>query len=131
MFRAYWIFCTLLLFPLASAASDPTQVPGVLEGHLHIISLKTVELGDRTLPTVTPETYAEYPLVVLTHGNEKEVATVTADAKGYYRLSLPPGEYVLDIKNRARKHVRAKPQEFTVLSDQTIQVNIEMDTGIR
>ena len=77
------------------------------------------------------ETYAEYPLVVLSEDGKKEIARVTADGDGNYRVALPPGTYILDVQNRVRKHVRAKPQSFTVVSKQTVRVDIDMDTGIR
>ena len=83
------------------------------------------------MPTVTAQTYAEYPLVILSQDRKKEIARVTADAKGHYHLALPPGEYILDVQDRLRKHVRAKPQPFTVVSNQTVRVNMDMDTGIR
>jgi hypothetical protein len=34
--------------------------------------------------------------------------------------------YVLDLQDRARKHIRAKPQPFTV-----VRVDMDIDTGIR
>jgi hypothetical protein len=46
-------------------------------------------------------------------------------------VALPPGDYLLDVQDRARKHVRAKPQSFTVGSNQTVRVDMDMDTGIR
>lgn len=103
----------------------------MVEGNLHIYSPKTVELADSTAATVTAETYAEYPLVVLSHDQKKTIKTVTADGKGRYRLALPPGSYVLDVQDRLRKHVRAKPQPFTVTADQTVHLDMDMDTGIR
>jgi hypothetical protein len=36
-----------------------------------------------------------------------------------------------DVQDRARKHVRAKPQRFTVVSKQTVHVDMDIDTGIR
>jgi len=33
--------------------------------------------------------------------------------------------------DRAAKLVRAKPQSFTVVSNQTVHVEIDIDTGIR
>ncbi len=56
---------------------------------------------------------------------------MTADSKGNYRVELPAGTYLLDIQNRVRKHVRAKPVPFTITSGQTAHVDMEMDTGIR
>jgi hypothetical protein len=56
---------------------------------------------------------------------------VTADEKGNYRVAVPPGDYVLDVQDRRRRHVRAAPQPFTVASNQTAHVDMNIDTGIR
>ena len=79
--------------------------------------------------TVTPQTYAEYPLIVLSQDGKKEIARVTADENGNYRAALPPGDYILDVQDRAGKRVRAKPQPFTVVSNQTVRVDMNIDTG--
>lgn len=76
-------------------------------------------------------TYAEYPLIILSKDGKKEIATVTADDQGHYRVALPPGDYVLDAKGRAPGRVRAKPRPFTVVSNQTVCVDMDIDTGIR
>jgi len=108
-----------------------TEPPGFVEGHLKIISGKEVELADGNAPAITAENYAEYPLIILSHDGKKEIARVTADGNGNYRTALPPGDYVLDVQRRARGHVRAKPQRFTVVSDQTVRVDMDIDTGVR
>jgi hypothetical protein len=62
---------------------------------------------------------------------KKQIARVTADENGNYRVGLPPGNYVLDVQDRVRKRVRARPQPFTVVSNQTVRVDMDIDTGIR
>jgi hypothetical protein len=62
---------------------------------------------------------------------KQEIASVTADGDGNYRAALPRGAYVLDVQDRAQKHVRAKPQRFTIVSSQTVRVDMDIDTGIR
>ena len=64
-------------------------------------------------------------------GGEKEIARVTADENGKYRIALPPGDYVLDVQNRRRRHVRATPQPFTMATNQTVRVDMAIDTGVR
>ena len=108
-----------------------TEPPGFVEGHLKIISGKEVELADGNAPVITAENYAQYPLIILSQGGKKEFARVTADGNGNYRTALPPGDYVLDVQARARGHVRAKPQRFTVVSNQTVRVDMNIDTGVR
>jgi hypothetical protein len=121
----------LVLSALDCIASDPAQSTGVLQGHLKIVSLQTVAPSDGIVPTVTAQTYAEYPLVILSSDGKQQIAVITADAKGSYRVELPAGTYILDIRDRVRKHVRAKPRVFTIASNQTVNLDLEMDTGIR
>jgi hypothetical protein len=122
--------CVLLLF--AGSVSIDAAPPGFMEGHLKIISPKEVELADGTPPAITAENYAEYPLIILTQDGKKEIARATADENGKYRVALPPGDYILDVQGRPPKgHVRAKPQRFTVVSNQTVHVDMEIDTGVR
>jgi len=133
LFLKYLIVGCLFVSPIGCTASDNAVPPGCIEGHLRIVSLKPVEPADGgTLKVVTAETYAEYPLIILSQDGKKEIARVTADENGNYRAALPPGAYILDVYDRARKHVRAKPQRFTVVSNQTARVvDIDIDTGIR
>jgi hypothetical protein len=121
--------CVFLL--LAGSASIDAAPPGFVEGHLKILSAREVELADGTPPVITGENYAEYPLIILSQDGKKEIARVTADGNGNYRTALPPGDYVLDVPRRGRGHVRAKAQRFTVVSNQTVHVDMDIDTGVR
>ena len=103
-----------------------------MEGHLKIVSPKAVEPSDNMpRPAVAPETYAEYPLIILSQDGKKEIAQVTPDENGKYRVELPAGAYILDVKDRAAKRIRAKPQPFTVISSQTVRVDMNIFTGFR
>ena len=126
----YLIFACIFLV-LATTGSLNAAPPGFLEGHLKIVSSKEVELADGNTPTPSAEAYAEYPLIILSQDGKKEIARVTADEKGNYHVALPPGNYVLDVQGRAPGHVRAKPQQFTVVSNQTVRVDMDIDTGVR
>ena len=121
--------CICLL--LASAVLTDAASPGFLEGHLKIISPKGVELADGTPSKMTAENYPDYPLVILSRDKQTEVAHVTADENGNYRIALPPGDYVLDVQNRRRRHARVTPQPFTVVANQTVRVDMAIDTGVR
>jgi hypothetical protein len=116
---------------MAATASINAAPPGFVEGHLKIVSSREVELADGTPPAITAENYAEYPLIIFSQDGKKEIARVTADGNGNYRTVLPPGNYVLDVQGRAPGHVRAKPQQFTVVSNQTVHVDMDIDTGVR
>jgi len=131
LFLKYLIIGCFFLNPVGCLAWDNAAPSGFLQGHLEIVSQKPAELVDGEVPTVTPETFAEYPLIVLSQDTKKEVALFTADKNGNYRVTLPPGTYILDVQDRTRKHVRAKPKRFTVVSKQITHVDMEIDTGIR
>jgi hypothetical protein len=122
-----------LLFVLTVGCFASDNVPrGFLEGHLTILPFREVELADATPSKLSAGNYAEYPLIILSHDGKKEVARVTADENGNYRLALPASNYILDVDRRTPKgHVRAKPQRFTVTSNQTVRVDMNIDTGVR
>ena len=122
------LFLSLLI---ASATLVGAATPGFLEGHLKIISPKEVELADETPSKTTTDNYVDYPLVVLSRDQKTEVAHVTPDKNGNYRIGLPPGDYVLNVQNRRRRHVRARPQPFAVAANQTVHLDMVIDTGVR
>ena len=127
-----YLIAACLSLVLASISSVCAAAPGFLEGHLKIISLKEVELEDANAPTkTTAGNYADYPLIILNRDGKQEIARVNADTSGNYRLELPPGDYILDVPRRIPKRTRATPQPFTVVSGQTVRVDMDTDTGIR
>jgi hypothetical protein len=126
----YLIFACIFLV-LATTGSLNAAPPGFLEGHLKIVSAREVELANGTPASMTVESYAEFPLIILSSDRKGEVARITADANGNYHLALPPGDYVLDIKGRRRGHIRATPRTFKIVSNQTVRVDMSIDTGVR
>jgi hypothetical protein len=131
LFLKYLIVGCLVLSPVNCTGSDHAVPPGFIEGDLHISSPQPVELADGNPPPVTAETYAEYPLIILSQDGKKQVALLMADGNGHYRQALPPRTYILDVQDRVRKHVHAKPVRFTVVTNQTVRVNMDIDTGVR
>jgi len=119
------------LFVALAVGSADAQSPGFLEGHLKIIASREVELADATPSENAADNYAGYPLIILSRDKQKEIARITADENGNYRASLPPGDYVLDVQNRRRLHIRATPQPFTIAASQTVSVDMAIDTGVR
>jgi hypothetical protein len=126
MFLRYLISCCLFLTAIACVASDNAGAPGFLEGHLTVRSRNPVDRGDENAATVMPENYGEYPLLVLSQHDRKEVARVTANENGNYHAALPPGDYVLEVQRRPRTHLRWKAQSFTVVSNRTVRVDMDI-----
>ena len=127
----YLIAAYVFLISVGCLASD-NAAQGFLEGHLRILAYKDVELAEGNPPKFSEGNYAEYPLIILSQDGKKEIARVTADGNGSYRVALPPGDYILDVQGRRPKgHIGAKPQPFTVVSNQTAHVDMNIDMGIR
>ena len=55
---------------------------------------------------------------------------LTVDQSGNYRVALAPGNYVLDIQDRVAKHIRAASRPFTVVSNQTVHVDMNVVIGM-
>jgi hypothetical protein len=127
-----YVALALGIFLLAFSASLHAAEQGFLEGHLKIIfGMAAQPSDDMPRPEIAPESYAEYRLVVLSKDGKKEVARLAADEDGNYRITLPAGDYILDVQDRAAKRLRARPQPFTVVSNQTVRVDMNINTGIR
>lgn len=65
-------------------------------------------------------------MVVLRKDNREKVARVTVDENGDYRIPLPPGDYLLEIKSRVRKRMETQQRPFTVVSQRTTRVDMEL-----
>jgi hypothetical protein len=124
------VACIFLM--LASTASINAAPQGFIEGHLKIVVIRPVEPDN--MPQPAPETYAEYPLIILSQDGKREIARLTADKSGNYRVALPPGAYTLALQERsgeerAAQRIHANPQPFTVVSDQTVRVDMTIFIG--
>ena len=125
------VACIFLM--LASTAPMKATPQGFMEGHLKIVVIKPVEPDD--MPQPTPETYAEYPLIILSQDGKREIARLTADKSGNYRAALPPGAYILALQERSgeertAERIQANPQPFTVVSNQTVRVDMTIFKGL-
>lgn len=126
-----YLASTFVIFLLAAGAPIKPQSQGFMKGHLKIIFGMAVGPSDEMpRPQVKPQSYAEYSLIILSQKEKKEIARVTADENGNYRVALPPGKYVLDVQNRVAKHVRAAPRPFTIVSNHTVRVDMTILIGL-
>src|SRR5437016_11037274 len=130
----------LILICICSAFTAPASInaasQGFLEGQLKIISGRPVALDDENpsrpidgKPAAAGTDYANYPLVVLSQSEKKQVARITADAQGRYRAALPPGDYILDAEARVPKRLHVRAQPFTIVSNETVHVDLTIDIG--
>ena len=118
-----------IFFVLVGTALINAAPQGFLEGRLKIISRRPVELADENTAPMTARNYADYPLIILTGDETKQIARIIADRDGNYRTALPPGAYILDVEGRVPKRLRIRPQPFTVVVNETVHVDMTIVTG--
>ena len=125
----YPIAVCIFLVLLGTASSSNAAPQGFLEGQLKILSRSPVKLADDNTAAMTARNYADYPLIILTRDETKQIARITADKDGNYRVALPPGAYILDVQRGESAQLRAKPLPFTIVSNETVHVDMTIVTG--
>ena len=132
--KVFQLMRHLILFPVLASLcwfaveshGGPSVAPGFLEGRLKVHVSGGAKLADGDEAKAASVNYAEYPMVVLRKNNREEIARITADEKGHYRIPLPPGDYLLELKARSRKRIETQQRPFTVVSQQTARVDLEI-----
>src|SRR5215469_4138156 len=122
--------CIFLM--LAGVASTKAAPQGFMEGHLKVVVIRAVEPD--SMPQPAPETYAKYPLIVFSQDGKQEIARLTADKSGNYRIALPPCAYILGVQERpeeerAAERIHPTRQPFTVVPNQTVRVDMTIFIG--
>ena len=118
-----------ILSSLLGIASVKAAPQGFLEGQLKIISRRPVALADENTAPMTARNYADYPLIIMTRDETKQIARIIADRDGNYRAVLPPGDYILDVQRHESGNLRAKPQPFAIVAGQIVHVDMTISTG--
>jgi hypothetical protein len=117
-----------LVFGISVCTSSPEA--GVLEGQLKILPQKGVDLADGASTKDEKVPCEDCPLVVLSKDGRSEIVQITTDKEGGFRVGLPAGEYILDLKGPSRHRLRATPKPFTIGAGQTVRVDMDVETGI-
>jgi hypothetical protein len=124
MKRLWWVLCLLALTACFS------QEMGTLAGHV-TIEMQPVIRMDVPTPTPAPEAYAVRQVVIFSANGKREVARVQIDSQGNYRITLPVGEYVVDINHAGMDRGIDLPASIEIKAQQVTRLNIAIDTGIR
>ncbi len=133
----------MILVPAGSAAAAcllllgcaTTQVPGSGTATQSGIDGRTmVDAGCPMARNASPcpDKPLAAKLTVTRAGSARTVATATSDSRGYFRIPLPPGEYVLRPDNLTGAVVPiAQPLTVTVVAGRFTTITISFDSGIR
>ncbi len=111
-----------------TALANPVNTPSATSGvHLTATVGPTCPGPQRPGQVCTRPYQGEF---VVTNNAGAEVARVTTDQNGKATIDLPPGDYTI-APEVAGKLPRSAPTTVTVPAGQYVEVNIELDTGIR
>ena len=108
----YPIAVCIFLVLLGTASSINATPQGFLAGQLKIFSRSPVKLADENTAAVAAKNYADYPLIILSRADKKEITRVTAERDGNYRVALPPGDYILDVQRGESANLRGNSGNF-------------------
>lgn len=117
--------------PIASQTSAPAQSTGKLTGRVTIGPLRPVERIGEPTPTISPEVFAARSINVFAADGTTLVTNVKINPDGTYSVILPPGNYVVNIARTGIDRARNLPKPVTIVSGATVELDIDIDTGIR
>jgi hypothetical protein len=107
----------------------------LLQGAVTIGPLSPVERPGEN-PVVPPEVFAARKLIIYDESGKRLVREVyftqiDMGATGYYTAQIAPGTYTVDINHVGMDTAPNLPQTITVSADETVTIDVHIDTGIR
>jgi len=135
-----WRRILLIAFILAEGLLVISCQPGgpetvLLQGAVTIGPISPVEIAGEN-PTVPPEVFSSRYLIIYDESGKKLVREVyftqiDQGTTGYYTAQIAPGTYVVDINHAGMDRAANLPQKITVAADETVTIDVHIDTGIR
>ena len=121
------------LFVVSCEPKGPETV--LLQGAVTIGPISPVEMPGEC-PPVPPEVFAARKLILYDESGKimvREIyfTQISNGATGYYTAQIAPGTYTVDINRAGIDHADNLPQKITVIADETITIDVNIDTGIR
>ena len=130
MIRRLIIVTLILFYIFMSSCSSKVSEPGRLEGEVTIGPIVPVEKPD-TQYEIPCEVYEARKVVIYDENYEKLMQQVNIDCNGFYQVDLEPGFYVIEINHTGIDHSSEVPKKVEIKSNQTTELDIDIDTGIR
>ena len=104
---------------------------GYLQGQVTIGPLQPVERVGVPPPTPSPALCTSVGLIVDAADSTTEVTRFQLQPDCSYRLSLPPGTYVVRLAPGGLRRTGDLPATIQIASGATISLDVSIDTGIR
>jgi hypothetical protein len=125
---------------LAGVLANSSCCPGgpesvLLQGAVTIGPISPVEKPGEC-PPVPPEVFSARKIVIYDESGERLVREVAITqigngATGYYTAQIAPGTYIVDINHLGVDRADNLPQKITVIEDETVTIDVNIDTSIR
>lgn len=129
------VILIVLTVGLLSACCPGGPESVLLQGAVTIGPITPVEQPGVN-PPVPPEVFSSRYLVIYDESGQNLVREVYftqigQTAMGYYTAQIAPGTYTIDINRLGIDSAANLPQKITVSADETVTIDIDIDTGIR
>jgi hypothetical protein len=134
--RTIMLFIVILLAGLTVVACQPGGSESVLlQGAVTIGPISPVERPGES-PPVPPEVFSSRYLIIYNETGKNLVREVYftqigQGATGYYTAQIAPGTYTIDINRAGMDRADNLPVKITVDADETVTIDVNIDTGIR
>ena len=107
----------------------------LLQGAVTIGPISPVEQPGEN-PPVPPEVFNSRYLIIYDESGKRlerevNITQIGQSAMGYNTDQNPPGTYVIDINHAGIDRVANLPVTITVIADETVTIDVNIDTGIR
>jgi hypothetical protein len=119
-----------VVIALSLGCSSPAVAPGTIAGKVTIGPITPVERPGVITP-VPCEVYEARKIMIYNKKGDKLIRQVDIDCEGNYQTELNPGIYTVDINRIGIDHSADVPQKMEIKPGETINLDIDIDTGIR
>ncbi len=110
---------------------ETSQSAGIFKGHVTIGPIEPVVQPGDDPKDVPPEVYDARKIMVYDITGEKLIEQVDIGHDGNYNVELATGTYLIDINNLGIDYSDQVPVDVEILTGETVQLDIDIDTGIR
>ena len=120
---------------MASSCLAGVREDALIQGAVTIGPITPVQQAGEC-PVVPPEVFSARKLIVYDESGKHMVreiyfTQIGNGATGYYTATIGAGTYTLDINHNGMDRAENFPMKLTVSKDETITIDVNIDTGIR
>ena len=130
IFRKLFLLTLIVIVPLLAACDTENQATGTIQGVVTIGPISPVERpGEK--PVIHFEVFQARKIMIYDKNRTTLVKQLDIDCKGQYSVKLKPAIYTVDINRIGIDHSPDVPKQIEVRTGETIELNVDIDTGIR